>query len=103
MKSTVEAVLPGALSQLFTVYFSNSNPTTTPSIATRISTGIAADAGERLRETYLRRLDKLWTDTLNEAFDVRATADNEFFEGLDEHKTELKIITEEVSQSCATS
>lgn len=95
VKTTVEAVLPSALAQLFGVGFSTSDPTATLSIATRISTRIAADAGERLQEVYFRKLDKLRTDTLNDAFDTRATADNEFFEELDNYKADLAITKEE--------
>ena len=95
VKATIEAVLPGALAQLFAVDSSTSDPTATPSIATRISTRIAADAGERLQVAYIRKLDKLRTDTLNDAYDVRVTASNEFFEELGDHKADLTIIKEE--------
>lgn len=95
VKTTIEAVLPDALAQLFAVDSSTSDPTAPPSIATRISTRIAADAGERLQATYIRKLDKLRTDTLNDAYNVRVTADNELFEELGDHKVDLTSVKEE--------
>ena len=95
MKATVEAALPNALAQLFRIDSSTSDPAATPSIATRISTRIAADAGERLQEVYFQKLDKLRTDTLNDALDTRTMADNEFYEELDDYKADLAVTKEE--------
>jgi hypothetical protein len=88
-------VLPSTLNKLFAVNSSTSDSTATPSIRTRISTRIAANAREQLQEVYLQKLNKIRADTFNNAFNTRATANNKFFKALNNHKADLIIIKEE--------
>jgi hypothetical protein len=95
VKTTIEAVLPDALAQLFAVDSSISDTTAAPSIGTRISTRIADHAGELLQKIYIEKLDKLRTDTLNAAYDSRADADYLLYEQVDNYKVDLAITKEE--------
>lgn len=48
-----------------------------------------------MEEGYIRGLDKLRTETLNDAYDVRVMANNQFFEDLEDSKVDLTIAKEQ--------